>query len=723
MDIITQVAGPTSPRASDSPCAGIDDGKYCKQNDMKDRYKTKATLLKEIKLLRRRLTMLEAQNQQLKKAERKFQRLIENAPLGVLIVDSRAIILSVNRYIEEIFRYDRSRIIGKSTEILFPKQFCKDYLSLRKKHFVGASHTKIGSGTNLCAKRSDNSEFPVEVGLSAIESEEDRFTVCTVIDAAARKDAERTLEKAHEEIKNWAYDRSEELNKTQTLLKEALAERKKVEQALRESEEKYRTIVHTSREGIWILNHEHATTFVNEIIAEMLGYTVPEIVEKSLFHFMSEESQRVVKAHLARRQEGITEQHYLKFICKNGKELWTIFSSRPLFEKDGKYLGAMAMITDITERKQAEAQIRKLSYAVEQSTSIVIITDTNGLIDYVNPKFTEVTGYTKEEVIGKNPRILKSDQTWDEVYKGLWKTITSGTEWHGELHNRKKNGESYWARISISPIKNSEGIITHYLGVQEDITARKMAETALKRYATELERSNEDLQQFAYVASHDLQEPLRMITSYLTLLERRYKDKLDPDADEFIGYAVNGAKRMKQLIQDLLEYSHVGTHGNPFTPTDCEKVLKKVLNNLEVSIIENQVHITHDKLPVIMADEFQISQLFQNLIANSIKFRSEEPPAIHIGSERQNGRWVFSVRDNGIGIEEEYSKRIFIIFQRLHGNNQYPGTGIGLALCKKIIERHGGKIWIRSKPGGGAVFYFTIPINRGLNDSKINAAN
>jgi light-regulated signal transduction histidine kinase (bacteriophytochrome) len=221
------------------------------------------------------------------------------------------------------------------------------------------------------------------------------------------------------------------------------------------------------------------------------------------------------------------------------------------------------------------------------------------------------------------------------------------------------------------------------------------------------------LQQFAYVASHDLQEPLRMITSYLTLLENRYKDKLDDDADEFIEFAVDGAKRMKQLIKDLLQFSRVGTHGKSFQKTNCEAVLKKTLSNLEVAIIENQAEITYDSLPMIKADDSQLLQLFQNLISNAIKFRSEKPPKIHVGAISKNGEWVFSVNDNGIGIEEEYEKRIFVIFQRLHANNKYPGTGIGLALCRKIVERHGGHIWFKSKLGEGSTFYFTIPKNKG----------
>lgn len=680
---------------------------------MKDLRKTKRQLIEEIESLRRKLDETQDPKQNLKNTEQNFYELLENSPIGALIVNSDGIISFVNSEVESLFKYDRKDLIGQPLEILIPHRYRKEYVEERRNYFVNPIEAKMGSGRDLCGLKSDETEFPIEIGLKFIDTEEDRYAFCSIVDITKRKNAEKMLQSAHEEVKNWAHIKSEELDKANLLLKEALSERKRIEKALRESEEKYRTIVHTAKEGIWILNDQHTTTFVNEVIAEMLGYSMEEILNKSLFSFMSEESQRVVKAHLNRRQNGIIEQHYLKFFRNKGRELWTIFSSRPLYGKTGKYLGAMATIIDITERKLAEAQIRKLSMAVEQATSLIIITDTDGHIDYVNAKFTEVTGYAKEEVMGKNPRILKSNQTPKSVYEDLWKVIANGGEWHGELHNRKKNGESYWARASISPIKNSDGIVTHYLAVQEDTTDRKMAEHALQNYAKELERSNEELQQFAYVASHDLQEPLRMIASYLTLLENRYSGQLDDDAHEFIGYAVNGAKRMKELIRDLLQFSKIGTHGNPFTDTDCEEILKKTLHNLEVSIIENQTSITHDPLPVIHSDPVQVSQLFQNLISNSIKFRSSNPPAIHISADKKDNDWVFSVKDNGIGIEKEYAKRIFTIFQRLHSDSKYPGTGIGLALCKKIVERHGGRIWFESRSGGGSVFYFTMPSKNG----------
>jgi len=245
--------------------------------------------------------------------------------------------------------------------------------------------------------------------------------------------------------------------------------------------------------------------------------------------------------------------------------------------------------------------------------------------------------------------------------------------------------------------------------LESELVERRRAEEALSRQAAELARSNADLQQFAYVASHDLQEPLRMVFGYMNLIAEQYTGKLDAEADEFIGYAVDGARRMRQLITDLLEYSRVGSRDLVFQPTSCEKVLAEVRANLSLTLEETGTELTSSPLPVILAEPAQVTQLFQNLIANGIKFRGSAPPRIHIAAEARGEWWEFTVADNGIGIDASHHQRIFIIFQRLHDRSAYAGTGIGLAICNKIVNRLGGRIWVESEPGKGSTFHFTIP--------------
>lgn len=247
------------------------------------------------------------------------------------------------------------------------------------------------------------------------------------------------------------------------------------------------------------------------------------------------------------------------------------------------------------------------------------------------------------------------------------------------------------------------------VGLQLFSSWETLTEEVLAREAAELARSNAELEQFVYVASHDLKEPLRMIISYLQLLERRYKGKLDADADEFIGFAVEGAARMQNLVNDLLAYSRISRARLEMQRIDCEAAFQRAVTNLSAAIEECNATVTHDRLPAVMGNLSQMAQVFQNLIGNAIKFRSETSPLIHVSADQGEGEWIFSVRDNGIGIDEQFSERIFKMFERLHSQAEYPGTGIGLTICKQVVERHGGRIWVKSQPAKGSIFFFSIP--------------
>jgi light-regulated signal transduction histidine kinase (bacteriophytochrome) len=262
--------------------------------------------------------------------------------------------------------------------------------------------------------------------------------------------------------------------------------------------------------------------------------------------------------------------------------------------------------------------------------------------------------------------------------------------------------------VTTSPIQDTNGVVTGIIGISADISERRKSEDALATHARELARSNAELERFAYVASHDLQEPLRMISLYTQLLAKRYHGKLDANADEFIAYVIGGAGRMHQLINDLLTYSQVSSEVKQFEPTDCEAITKQALADLAVTVEQLRADVTYDRLPKLKADPSQLRLLFRNLLENALKYHGYKPIRVHISAKRQGQDWRFLVQDNGIGIDPQYAERIFIIFQRLHNHSEYPGTGIGLAICKRVVERHGGKIWVESQLGRGAMFHFTL---------------
>ncbi|MHC4598527.1 MAG: PAS domain-containing sensor histidine kinase [Planctomycetota bacterium] len=488
-------------------------------------------------------------------------------------------------------------------------------------------------------------------------------------------------------------------------------DRKRVEAAHREIENRMTAILDHSTAVIYLKDPEGRYLLVNRRWEEIFGRSQEAVRGKTAHDIFTPEDaeiswdfdRKVLEAGAPLQFEEIAPQ-------EDGPHTYLSIKF-PIFGPDGEVRALAGIATDITQRKRAEEEVRKLSLALEQSPVLVMITDTRGTVEYVNPKYTEVTGYEASEIVGRSTAELGELAT--EAARQLWDAIADGEEWHGDFVARKKSGEPYWESASISAIRDRHGSITHFLKVAEDITKRKVAEQKLARTLEELERSNLDLEQFAYVASHDLQEPLRVVTSYLDLLKRRYGGRLGPDADKFIVYAVDGVSRMGALIADILAYSRVGTKGRPLQPTDPEVALDQALANLGATVEESGASITRDPLPTVNGDASQLVQLFQNLIGNAVKFRGTSPPRIHVSAGQEGEEWVFSVRDNGIGIEEEYSDRIFKIFKRLHVRTKYPGTGIGLAICKKIVERHGGRIWVKSEPWKGSTFFFTIPRKEG----------
>jgi len=390
------------------------------------------------------------------------------------------------------------------------------------------------------------------------------------------------------------------------------------------------------------------------------------------------------------------------------------------------YEKTAALNTELGERKRAEQRVRDseaLYHSLVDTLPVSILRkDLKGRVTYGNRGYCEKMGQPLSELIGKTDFDLFPRDLAEKYSKDDDKVVTTGDMFEDIEAHRTGDGKRIYVHVLKAPVRDAKGAVVGTQVIFWDVTARKLAEEALEKAAAELARSNKELEQFAYVASHDLQEPLRMITSYTQLVGRRYADRLDDNAKEFMQFAVDGAMRMQRLIQDLLIYSRVGTRGKPFEATPCDQVLDNALANLKIAIDENNAVITRDPLPVVLGDPVQLTQLFQNLIGNALKFRGDAPPRIHIGATRRaraesahggSGpveEWVISVKDNGIGIEPQYFERIFVIFQRLHSRDEYPGTGIGLAICKKIIERHSGRIWVDSKPGVGSTFDFTLPV-------------
>ncbi len=448
--------------------------------------------------------------------------------------------------------------------------------------------------------------------------------------------------------------------------------------------------------------------YINDAYERITGVTLAEVQGKTVHEVWPGTEASWVEAYGEVAMTGVP--HDFEMYHEPTGKLYACHVYRP-WETNARFC---VVFEDITERKLVEDQLRFPAQLLNSVGQAIIATDPAGSIIYWNQAAEALYGWPADEVMERNILDITPLEALQSQAAEIMRHLRVGESWSGEFLVQRKDGSSFPAIVTDTPVQDEEGNLVAIIGVTTDITKRKQAEQARARYAAELQRSNEALQQFAYSISHDLQEPLRTVKSFLSLLQQDTQGQLDTQAEEFVGFALDGAERMKKLIDALLNYARVDTEDRSPALTDANAVLQATLQTLHFKIEQTQATVTHDPLPTVLADPTHLEQLFQNLISNALKFQPPNvPPHIHITAKRgestDNPVWVFSARDNGIGIPQDQQTRIFGIFQRLHTREEYEGTGIGLALCKKIVERHDGRIWVESDVGEGSTFYFTLP--------------
>jgi PAS domain S-box-containing protein len=500
-----------------------------------------------------------------------------------------------------------------------------------------------------------------------------------------------------------------------------VTERKRAAETVRQLSLQKELILNSAGEGIYGLDLDGRVTFINPAAARMLGWDAAELPGRTphdvLHHTRPDGSaypREECPIHAAFTDGQVHRVDSEVFWRKDGSSFPVEYTSTPIRD-NGRVVGAVVTFRDVTERRRSEEALRSSEARFRRVFSSAPLpmwlwdSNTWRFLE-VNEAATAHYGYSREEFLEMRVTDLLPPEEAERM-KDDYRRRTEG-RYLVETRQRLKNGRFIDVHLTSDLVELGGRRVR--LVVAEDISERKQAVESLHQRTLELERSNADLEQFAYVASHDLQEPLRMVASFTQLLADRYGGNLDDEAREFIGFAVEGATRMQALIDGLLSFARVKTRAKELHPLDCQAAFQRSLTNLRVTLQESRAEVASDLLPAVLGDESQIEQLFQNLIGNALKFSSQNTPKVRVSARRNGKEWTFSVSDNGIGIDPRYSERIFAIFQRLHSRSEYPGTGIGLAICKKIVERHGGRIWVESELGRGATFYFTLPAADGV---------
>ena len=597
----------------------------------------------------------------------RFRLVVESAPCGMLMVTTGGIITLVNQHVETVFGYAREELIGRPVEQLIPERFRGEYSEQRERYFQSPVVQAMGTGRELFGVHKDGREVPVEIGLNPIETDDGLMIMASIIDITERKRAE----------------------------------------------EQFRLVVESAPCGLVMVDEAGTVLLVNPQLLDQFGYGQHELLGQPIeilvperFRIRHPDHRMAYQDSPSARPMGGGRDLYGR--RKDGSEFPVEIGLNPIQTSSG--LRILATVADIGDRKRAERQIRLSEFALTHVSVPTFWIDPDARVLRVNQATCAMLGYAEEELL--RMRVSDINPSFPaELWPAHWEELRENGHMHFESSVRHKDGHLFPVEIILNFLQ-FEGR-EYNVAFVTDITERRRVEEHLAQQAAELSRSNGELEQFAYVASHDLQEPLRMVSSYCGLLARRYQGKLDKDADDFIHFAVDGATRMKDLIDALLLYSRVGRRGKPFVPINSTDNVQAALANLAMAVEEVGATVTFGRLPVVYADSVQLTQVFQNLIGNALKFRGADLPRVHISARcesagRDPSQWVFSVQDNGIGFEQEFGERVFVIFQRLHTREQYPGNGMGLAITKKIVERHGGRIWVTSAPGAGTTFFFTL---------------
>jgi PAS domain S-box-containing protein len=688
----------------------------------------------------------------LQRREQELKTLVENAPDGIIRLDLQLRHLYINPAVERDIGIPARNIIGKTlSEAGFPEKIV-NFWETRFQKVIATGEMSIVEFNYLGVNKQEFFQARIVPEFALDGSVESLLMISRGINEL--KQAEEALRKANQELEIRVKERTAFLSEINASLLVEMKERKHAEAALRQSEQRYRSLVIATAEVVWLCDAEGRVVDLSQSWQVMTGQTEEEHKGWGWVNAIHpedrERTRQLWKEAIATKT--FYKNHY-RLRTKNGSYRDFAVRGVPVLEADGRIREWVGICSDITSRKQAEQALQKSeelyrTLARNFPNGVVILFDQDLRYTLAEGQDIAASGLSKAELEGKTIWELFPPETCATL-EPLYKAALAGEAKVSEISYGEKT-----YNLHTLPVKNDGGEISAGMAMTQDITVQKQAEKALKnsrdvleasvkkrtkeltaanaalreeisqrlqtqakleQLATELKRSNQELEQFAYVASHDLQEPLRAIGGYTQLLMQEYQERLDESATEYMSYIVDGSTRMQQLIQDLLAYSRVGSCSQEFAPTDCNAVVEQAIANLQVAIAESKAIITHDFLPTAIADKTLLMQVFQNLIGNAIKFCRQQSPQVHIAAELRNNEWLFWVRDNGIGIKPQYLERIFVIFKRLHTRREFSGTGIGLAICKKIVERHQGRIWAESQLGTGTTFYFTIP-NRPSNE-------